>query len=325
LNFIVNVTKKRQDMKHVLVTSLIMQRDLERFYTQLEDAGIEAMPYSVNQFLTEEDLLPIIGQYDGVIAGDDQFTERVLMAGLPKLKVISKWGVGLDSIDVDAANRLGIKVYNSPGAFGKAVAEVAMGYVLMLSRKLHIIDREVRKGNWPKPESEGLNGKILGIVGFGAIGKETAKRALAFGMKVLATDIKMSEMKSLVGVSFTNIDEILKSADYLCLTCNLKPENQGMIGYSELERMKPTSYLINVARGVLVDEAALIEALNKNLIAGAALDVYKTEPLPPEHPFTKMKNIVLGSHNANNMRSANDYVSKNTVKNLIEGFKACNI
>jgi D-3-phosphoglycerate dehydrogenase len=126
-------------------------------------------------------------------------------------------------------------------------------------------------------------------------------------------------------VSFTNIDEILRLADYLCLACNLTTENQGMIGYSEIEKMKPTSYLINVARGALVNEVALIESLNKNLIAGAALDVYKTEPLPPEHPFTKMKNIVLGSHNANNMRSANDNVSKNTIKNLIEGFKACNI
>lgn len=309
-------------MKHVLVTSLIMQRDLERFYTQLEDAGIEAMPYSVNQFLTEEDLLPIIGQYDGVIAGDDKFTERVLKAGLPKLRVISKWGVGLDSIDVEAAKRLGIRVYNSPGAFGEAVAEVAIGYILMLSRKLHIIDREVREGNWPKPESNGLNGKVLGIIGFGSIGKETAKRALAFGMKVLATDIKMSEMKPLVGVSFTNIDEILKSADYLCLTCNLTSENQRMIGYSEMEKMKPTSYLINVARGALVNEASLIKALEKNIIAGAALDVYETEPLSPEHPFIKMENIVLGSHNANNMRSANDYVSKNTVKNLIDGFKS---
>lgn len=312
-------------MKSVLVTNPIMQRNLNRFQQELEKAGIKPATYSVKQFLAEEELLPIIGQYDGVIAGDDKFTERVLINGLPRLKVISKWGVGLDSIDVDAANRLGIKVYNSPGAFGKAVAEVAIGYILMLSRKLHIIDKEVRLGGWPKSESEGLDGKVLGIVGFGSIGRETARCASGFGMKILANDIRMEEMKPLVGVSFTNIDEILKSADYLCLTCNLKPENQGMIGYSELERMKPTSYLINVARGLLVDEAALIEALNKNLIAGAALDVYKTEPLPPEHPFTKMKNIVLGSHNANNMRSANDYVSKNTVKNLIEGFKACNI
>lgn len=321
MNFIVNVTKKRQDMKHVLVTSLIMQRDLERFYTQLEDAGIEAMPYSVNQFLTEEDLLPIIGKYDGVIAGDDQFTERVLKSGLPRLRVISKWGVGLDSIDINAAKRLGIHVYNSPGAFGNAVAEVAIGYVLMLSRKLHIIDKEVRIGNWPKPESEGLDGKVLGIVGFGSIGKETAKRALGFGMKILATDIRMEKMEPFSNVCLVKLDKILESSDYLCLTCNLTPENQGMIGYSELERMKPTSYLINVARGVLVDEASLIKVLEKNIIAGAALDVYETEPLPLEHPFIKMENIVLGSHNANNIRSANDYVSKNTIKNLIDGFK----
>lgn len=302
-----------------------MQRDLKRFRTELEKAGIEAEPYPVKQFLREEELLPIIGKYDGVIAGDDEYTERVLKRGLPRLKVISKWGVGLDSIDLDAAKRLGIKVYNSSGAFGGAVAEVAMGYILMLSRKLHIIDREVRKDDWPKPESEGLNGKVLGIVGFGSIGKEIAKRTLAFGMKILATDIKMSEMESLDSVYFTNLDEILKLSDYLCLTCNLTLENRGMMGKDELKKMKPTAYLINLARGALVDEDALIQALKKNVIAGAALDVYGEEPLPKKHPFKKMDNVILGSHNANNLHSANEYVSKNTIKNLIRGFNGSEV
>lgn len=306
-------------MKRVLVTNLIMLRNLEQFRPQLEAAGVELVPHPVKQLLTEQELLPIIGQFDGVIAGDDQFTERVLRAGLPRLKVISKWGVGLDSIDLEAAERLGIRVYSSPGAFGEAVAEVAIGFMLMLSRKLRLVDREVRKGNWPKPEGEGLRGKMLGIVGFGSIGRETATRALAFGMEVLTTDIRMAEMEPVPGVRFASFDEALARADYLCLSCNLTPENRGMIGERELARMKPTAYLVNVARGELVDEAALVRALRNNAIAGASLDVYETEPLPAGHPFTRMENVVLGSHNANNMREANEHVNKNTIRNLIEG------
>jgi D-3-phosphoglycerate dehydrogenase len=306
-------------MKKVLVTNLIIQRDLEQFKPLLKRAGIETFSYPVKQFLKEEELLPIINQYDGIIAGDDEYTERVLKRGLPRLKVISKWGVGLDSINLEAAKRLGIKVYNSPGAFGSAVAEVAIGYILMLSRKLHLIDREVRKGKWPKTESEGMNNKVLGIVGFGSIGRETARRALGFGMKILAYDILMEKMQPLRGASFSSFDEILEKSDYLCLSCNLTSDNKGMIGKEELGKMKATAYLVNVSRGGLVDEGALMNALEKNRIAGAALDVYETEPIKKGHPFTKMENVILGSHNANNLRSSNEYVSRNTIKNLIEG------
>jgi len=300
----------------VVMSLLVYQKSAKSL---LSAADIEPVPYLVEQFLTEEQLLPIIGQFDGVIAGDDQFTERVLLAGLPRLKVISKWGVGLDSINLEAADRLGIRVYNSPGAFGEAVAEVATGYMLMLSRKLHMVDREVRKGNWPKLEGEGLRGKILGIVGFGSIGRATATRALAFGLEILAADVRMAEMKPMPGVRFASLDEVLVRADYLCLSCNLTSENRGMIGERELAKMKPTAYLLNVARGALVDEDALLRALQDRTIAGAALDVYETEPLPVGHPFTWIENVILGSHNANNTRAANQRVNQSTIRNLLVG------
>jgi D-3-phosphoglycerate dehydrogenase len=306
-------------MKRVLITNLVMQRDIEQFRSQLAAAGIELVLLPVKQFLTEAELLPIIGQFDGVVAGDDQFTERLLRAGLPRLKVISKWGVGLDSIDLKAAKRLGIQVYNSPGAFGEAVAEVAIGYMLMLSRQLHIVDKEVRLGNWPKPEGGGLSEKVLSLVGFGSIGRAITTRALAFGMIIKVTDIRLAEMAPVAGVRFTSFDEVLTEADFLCLCCNLTPENEGLIGEQELTKMKSTAYLLNLARGTLVDETALIHALHTKMIAGAALDVYEIEPLPAEHPFTRMENVILGSHNANNLRKANDYVNHNSIRNLLLG------
>ena len=256
-----------------------------------------------------------------MIAGDDQLTARVLEASQPRLRVISKWGVGLDSIDLEAARRLGIQVYNSPGAFGDAVGETALGYMLMLARHLGRVDRAVRRGEWPKPEGEGLGGKVLGIIGFGAIGQAIARRAIAFDMTILASDVRAAELAPTAppGTTFASLEEVVESADYLCLACNLTAENRHLIGADALSRMKPTSYLVNVARGPLIDESALVEALLAGRIAGAALDVFETEPLPTGSPLARLENVVLGSHNANNLRSANDAVNRNSIANLLAG------
>ena len=308
-------------MKRVLVTNLIMQRDAHLFEAELKAAAVQFDCYPVKQFLREDELLPIIGGYDGMIAGDDQLTARVLEASQPRLKVISKWGVGLDSIDLEAARQLKIKVFNSPGAFAAAVAEVCLGYLLMLSRHLHHVDREVRQGNWIKPEGGGLLDKTLGIVGFGSIGRGIAVRAMPFRMNVLAYDVRMDEMQSPEGVEFATLDRLLEQSDYLCLACNLTPENRHMIDTAALARMKPAACLLNMGRGSLVDETALVAALESGRLAGAALDVYETEPLPANHPFTNMDNVVLGSHNANNLQQANEAVNRNSIRNLIEGLQ----
>ncbi len=306
------------DSKRVLVTNLIMQRDAHEFADALAAAGIALDMYPVKQFLSEEELLPILGQYDGMIAGDDRLTARVLESGLPRMRVISKWGVGLDSIDLEAARRLGIRVYNSPGAFGEAVAEVALGYMLMLGRHLGVIDRRVRAGGWPKLEGEGLMGKVLGVVGYGAIGRGIARRAVPFGMRILAADAR-TDVVAEDGVEIGSLDRLLEDADYLCLACNLTAENRHMINADVLARMKPTAFLINMARGPLVDEPALIEALRSGRLAGAALDVYETEPSPSDSPLAQLDQVILGSHNANNLKSANAYVNKNTIDNLVKG------
>jgi D-3-phosphoglycerate dehydrogenase / 2-oxoglutarate reductase len=309
--------------RRVLVTNLIMQRDAHEFADALRAAGIALEMYPVKQFLSEEELLPILGQYDGMIAGDDRLTARVLESGLPRMRVISKWGVGLDSIDLEAARRLGIRVYNSPGAFGEAVAEVALGYILMLGRHLGAIDRQVRKGGWPKLEGEGLMGKVLGLVGYGAIGRGIARRAVPFGMRILAAEAR-TDVVAEHGVEIASLDRVLEQADYLCLACNLTADNRHMIDAAVLSRVKPTAFLINMARGPLVDEPALIEALRFRRIAGAALDVYEAEPLPAESPLAGLDQVILGSHNANNLKSANAYVNRNTIDNLLKGLADVN-
>ena len=305
-------------MKRVLVSNLIMTRDIDRFRPELAAVGVEAVVADVRQFLTEEELLPIIGGFDGVLAGDDQFTERVLEAALPRLKVISKWGVGIDSIDLEAAKRLGIQVFNSPGAFGDAVAELAIAYMVMLDRKACVIDREVRAGKWPKYEGQGLVGKTLGVIGHGAIGRGVTKRAAAFGMKIIACD-PCPGACDCPGVESACFDDVVAGADYLVLACNLTEENRHCIAREQLGRMRPGARLVNVSRGPLVKEADLIEALQQGVIAGAALDVFETEPVSVDNPLAGMDNVVLGSHNANNVSSANEYVNKNTIANLLKG------
>ena len=307
--------------RRVLVTNLIMQRDAHLFAEELEAAGVELEMYPVRQFLNEDELLPILGDFDGMIAGDDRLTARVLEASRPRLRVISKWGVGLDSIDLEAARRLGVRVYNSPGAFGVAVAEVAMAYLLMLARHVGQVDRAIRRGEWPKPEGEGLTGKVLGLVGFGSIGQAIARRALSFDMGVLASDVRAAELATVTppGVTFDELSRVVEEADYLCLACNLTAENRHLIDSGVLAAMKPTSHLVNVARGPLVDESALVEALIAGRIAGAALDVFEVEPLPADSPLAHLDNVVLGSHNANNLKLANDSVNRNSIANLLAG------
>lgn len=302
----------------VLVSNLLMVAEAARFRPALEAHGLEPTFRADRQFLREGELLDLLPGFDGMIAGDDELNEKVLSRVAGRLRVISKWGVGLDSIDLAAAERLGIAVYNSPGAFGEAVAEAAMGYLLLLTRQLHRIDREVRRGGWPKPSGRGLRGKVLGLVGLGAIGRETARRARGFGLEILASDVR-AELPPEEGVRLVAFDEVLERSDHLCLACNLTVENHHLIDARALARMKPGACLINVARGPLVDETALVEALERGHLAGAALDVYEHEPLSADHPLTRLDSVILGSHNANNLVEANEQVHRTTIDNLLRG------
>lgn len=299
-------------LPRVLVSNIMMLKERDRFDAALREMGYHPVwatdHVAYGQFLDEAQCLSLMGEIDGWLAGDDRITRAVLQAGLPRLKVIAKWGTGTDSIDRAAAADLGVPVLNSPGAFADAVAEVAFGLILMLTRHLGAIDRAIRAGGWPKPRGVELRGAVLGMIGRGAIGGRIAELGQAFGMTVIHHD-------PFVPGSLAPL-EVATKADVVCLACALTPENHHIVDAAFLAAMKPTAILANVARGPLVDEVALVAALREGRIAGAALDVFEDEPVTLANPLTGMDNVVLSSHNANNGLRAVETVHANTLRNL---------
>jgi len=292
----------------ILVTNIMMLKEKDRFDAELKRRGYAPVWTDVAQFMDEAACLAAVGEIDGWLAGDDQITRAVLERALPRLKVIAKWGTGTDSIDRAAAEDLAVPVLNSPGAFADAVAECALGMILMLTRHLRNIDRDIRGGDWPKPQGVELRAATLGMIGYGAIGRRIGELGAAFGMKVIFHDpfVKGSQP----------VHDLAASADILCLACAQTPENYHIVNVDLLAQMRPSALVVNVARGPLVDEPALTAALAAGQIGGAALDVFEAEPLPAESPLRSMDNVVLSSHNANNGLRAVEAVHENTLRNL---------
>jgi len=295
---------------------------LSEYHSIFEENDVEVIAASVRERLSEAELLPLVGDVDGAICGDDRFTERVLRAA-PRLRVISKWGTGIDSIDLQAAGRLGIRVCNTPGAFTDPVADTVMGYILAFARQLHWMDQDIRAGRWQKPLCVSLQERVLGVVGVGNIGVAVARRAVAFGMHVLGNDIVEIPASFLAdtGLKVVSLDQLLAETDFVSLNCDLNPTSYHLIGQRELALMKPTAYLINTSRGPVVDEQALVHALQERQIAGAALDVFEKEPLPPDSSLRALDNCLLAPHNANSSPQAWRRVHENTIHNLLEGLR----
>jgi len=304
----------------VLISCPLIIDSVDEYSERFEEHDIDYDVADVDQQLTEEELLGIIDQYDGVLAGDDEFTSAVLDKAT-KLKVIAKWGIGIDAIDTEAAERNDVKVSNTPGAFSEEVADVIISYAIMLTRQLHLVDREVRNGGWFCPRGTSLSGKTFGVIGVGSIGSTVARRAHALGMDLLGTDIKPlpEELVEDTGIEKVQKDELLNRADVVSLNCALTPETHDLIGVSELEKLGEDGYLINTSRGELIDQAALIDALEDESIRGAALDVFEEEPLPAENQLTELDSVILGSHNAQNTTEAVDRVNDRAIDNLISG------
>ena len=305
-------------MTRVLVSCVQMQRELPKFEGEFAARGIELVVPEVQQQLSEAELLQIMPDIDGVIVGDDKFTAAVLEAS-PRLQILSKWGIGLDCIDQEAAARLGITVTNTPGVFADDVANVATCYILMLARALHRVDAAVRAGTWLKVEGESLRGKVLGVVGLGSIGRATAERGRALGMAVVGSDPADPARAAAEagGVRTAPLEEVLAAADYLVLSCPLTPETHHLIDAGALSAMKPGAKLINVARGPIVDEPALVEALRGARLAGAALDVFEVEPMPANSPLRELPQVILGAHNGSNAKEAVERTSRLAVENLL--------
>ena len=303
--------------KRVLVSAPYMLPVLHEFSDRFQRHNIDVIVPTVNERLSEEELLPLVGDIDGMICGDDRITARVL-AEAPRLRVIVKWGTGIDSIDIQACSDRGIPVLNTPGAFTRPVTETVFGAILCFTRNLIIMDRSIRDGDWEKTPGLTLREATLGIVGVGHVGKEVARTAHHFGMTILGTDpVEMPRtFLEETGISMVVLDEVLGGSDFVTLHCDLNPTSYHLISRRELSLMKPTAYLINTARGPVIDEPALVDALNAQQIAGATLDVYEEEPLPPDSPLRQIDSVLLGSHNANSSPAAWQATHESSLRQL---------
>jgi D-3-phosphoglycerate dehydrogenase len=308
-------------MPTILLSAPYMIPFLDRFQAVFEDHGLELIVPDVNERLNEEDLLAYAGQFDGAICGDDRYTARVLEACAPRLKIISKWGTGIDSIDQQAAERLKIKIGRTLNAFTLPVADTVLGYMLAFARRQPWMDRAMKSGEWDKIPGRSLSECTLGVVGVGNCGKAVLRRARAFGMRLLGNDIIeiAPDFIRENGVEMTSLDELLEGSDFVSLNTDLNPTSYHLINATTLALMKPNAILINTSRGPVVDEPALIQALQTGVIGGAALDVFENEPLPADSPLLKMDHVMLAPHNSNSSPAAWERVHWNTISNLLEG------
>lgn len=308
-------------MPTVLLSAPYMIPYADRFIPILRYYGIEVIVPTVHERLSEEEILAYAGQFDGALCGDDRFTERVIQACLPRLKVISKWGTGIDSIDKTAALRLGVMVGNTPNAFTLPVADSVLGYMLAFARRLPWMDRELKAGNWSKLPGRSLSECTLGVVGVGNVGKAVLRRASAFGMRLLGNDIIpiASDFLTELHVEMLPLKEVFEQSDFISLNCDLNPTSRHLINRRTLAWVKPGAVLINTARGPVVEEPALIEALLSGKLGGAALDVFEVEPLPLDSPLMKMSNVLIAAHNSNSSPAAWERVHQNTIRNLLTG------
>ena len=296
-------------MKKILISSPQLQPVLDKYIGFLE--GYELIVPEVNERLTEDELIKLIPGVSGVICGDDYFTKKVLEFA-DKLEVISKWGTGVDSIDVQAYEDAGIPVKNTTNAFTYPVADTVMSAILHYVRIMNAETQLMRMGKWEKPVKASLCEMTLGIIGVGNIGQEVAQRAHFSRMTVYGIDIKKIHCPFL---EWRDLDWLLEWADIVTLHCDLNEFSYHLIGERELDLMDGT-FIINTARGPLIDEKALIGRLETGQIPGAALDVFEEEPLPIDSKLRYMSNVMLSAHNANMSPMCHHYVHCSTINNM---------
>ena len=305
----------------ILFTAPYMIPVVDRFRPIFDAHDVELILPNVLERMEEIDLLFYAGKFDGTICGDDRYTERVIQACVPRLKIISKWGTGIDSIDADACSRYGVRLCRTPNAFTIPVADSILGYILAFSRHQPWMDKEMKSGKWEKIPGKSLSECSLGIIGLGNIGKAVTRRARACGMKVYGTDILDIDhvFVTETGIEMTSLDSLLAKSDFISVNCDLNPTSYHLINHDTLALVKPNAVLINTARGPIVEEKALVEALQAKRLAGAALDVFEFEPLPLASPLMNMDNVLLAPHNSNSSPAAWERVHWNTIRNLFDG------
>ena len=308
-------------MPTILFTAPYMIPFVDHFKPVFDKYDIELIVPEVRERMEEDDILKYAGQFDGTICGDDRYTLRVIQACSPRLKIISKWGTGIDSIDAEACSRYSISIGRTLNAFTTPVADSVLAYMLAFARRQLWMDKEMKNGNWEKIPGKALSESTLGIIGVGNIGKAVTRRARAFGMKVYGNDIMDIDhvFISETGIEMTTLQSLLSNSDFVSINCDLNPTSHHLMNVNTFALMKPNAVLINTARGPIVHEKSLIEALQAERLAGAALDVFEMEPLPLDSPLMKMDNVMLAPHNTNSSPAAWERVHWNTIRNLVEG------
>ncbi len=300
----------------ILVTPRSFGKTNPELFDRLAQAGLEVVRNNTGGILSADHMREKLAACQGVILGVDPMDASVLAAA-PKLRAIAKYGVGLDNIDLATCKQRGIAVSRTVGANSNAVADYALTLMLMVARKAGLIDRRCREKDWGKITSIDLFGKTLGIIGLGAIGRCVVKRAQGFGMKILAHDIAWDESWAKAeGVEQADLNRICREADFITLHTVLTDETRNCINAQRIASMKKTAVIINTARGGLIDETALLAALQENRIYGAGLDVFEQEP-PADPAWYALDNLVMGSHCSSSTAGATETMGHMAVDNLL--------
>lgn len=284
-------------MKRILLTSTSFQDTPGKHHDYLDSLGLRVD--RLRGPLKEEVLLPVIRQYDGIICGDDEITRRVMETGTAgKLKIVSKYGIGVDKIDLEAARQLKLTVTNCPGVNHVTVAEHTFGLMLALARRIPEENDYVQKGEWKRMTGHEIQGKTLGVLGLGRVGKEVVKRALCFGMTVSAYDVEIDpDFTGQFDITIAPSPQtVLENADILTLHMPLTPETRHFLSRDRLTAMKKGVFIVNTSRGALIHEKAMVEVINSGHIAGYAADVVDGEPISPDNPLIGCKNVILTPH-----------------------------
>lgn len=279
---------------NVLITSTSFGKVIKEPVEILKSKGYKLIWNKSGRPLKEDELIQKVHDIDAWIAGVDEITAKVICAA-NNLKVICRYGVGIDNVDLKEATKRGIVVTNTPDANSDAVADLAIGLILAVARWIPQADKTVKEGKWERFFGYSVYGKTLGIIGMGKIGIRVMQRAQGFKMKIIYSDLKRNYEAEKMGAIKVDLDELLREADFVTLHTPLTPGSKYLIGENELSRMRPTSFLINTARGKLIDEVALYRYLKEKKIAGAAVDVYSQEP-PCESPLLSLDNVVTTPH-----------------------------
>ncbi|MCL2763453.1 MAG: phosphoglycerate dehydrogenase [Treponema sp.] len=270
-----------------------------------------------NRPLNEDELIALLAGCDGCIAGLDPFSRKVIES-TAGLKVISRYGTGVDNVDIAAASAKKIAVCNTPGVNAQATADLSFGLMLCLARKLPFMHHSTREGKWDRSIGTELYQKTIGILGLGRVGKAVAQRAAGFSMRILACSPHIDpEYAKIHGIIPVGFDELISESDVLSLHLPLKPETQYIISADVMRRMKQGVLLINTARGGIIDEAAAYDFLKSGHLGGLGLDVYETEP-PPHSPLFALENVVLTPHTAARTAEATAAMAAMSVQNAID-------